>query len=66
MRYEKDYVILVDGEPNRYYKDSQIKTYMTRANAEKEARRIMHNYTKAEVGKFAAKELQEITKEAEE
>jgi hypothetical protein len=58
---EKMFVILVDGKPNRYYKDGQIKTYMTRENAEKEARKILHQYCKVEVGKFSAIELEEIT-----
>jgi hypothetical protein len=62
--YEKMFVILVDGKPNSYYKDGQIKTYMTRENAEKEARKIRHRYEKVEVGKFSAIELIEV-KDAE-
>jgi hypothetical protein len=58
--YEKMFVILVDGKPNRYYKDGQIKTYMTRENAEKEARKILHRYGKVEVGKFSAIDLEEV------
>lgn len=60
---EKMFVILIDGEPNRYYKDGQIKTYMTRENAEKEARKLIRTkeYRKVEVGKFSAIELEEIT-----
>lgn len=37
--YSKEYVLLIDGEPSRYYKDGQIKTYQTRENAERQARR---------------------------
>jgi hypothetical protein len=59
--YDKMFVILIDGKPNRYYKDGQIKTYMTRENAEKEARKILHRNSKVEVGKFSAIELEEIT-----
>jgi hypothetical protein len=58
--YEKMFVILVDGKPNRYYKDGQIKTYMTRENAEKEARKIRNRYAKVEVGKFSAIDLEEV------
>lgn len=60
---EKMFVILIDGKPNRYYKDGQIKTYMTRENAVKEARKLIrtNEYRKVEVGKFSAIELEEIT-----
>lgn len=34
----KEYILLIDGEPSRYYKDGQIKTYQSRKNAEKQAR----------------------------
>lgn len=37
--YDKEFVVLRDGAPLRYYKDGQIKTYMTRDNAEKQAKR---------------------------
>jgi hypothetical protein len=63
MWCEKMYVILVDGKPNRYYKDGQIKTYMTRENAIKEAKRIRHQYAKVEVGKFSAIELEVVEAE---
>jgi hypothetical protein len=60
---EKMFVILIDGKPNRYYKDGQIKTYMTRENAEKEARKLLKRFwsRKVEVGKFSAVDLDEIT-----
>ncbi|MCA1800192.1 MAG: hypothetical protein LC650_02765 [Actinobacteria bacterium] len=43
MRVAKEYVLLIDGEPSRYYKDEQIKTYQSRKNAEKQARVEMRN-----------------------
>jgi hypothetical protein len=58
--WEKEFVILINGKPNRYYKDGQIKTYMTRANAEKEARKLKDSSNKVEVGRFSAIELEEI------
>ncbi|WP_103110253.1 hypothetical protein [Brevibacillus reuszeri] len=56
----KEYVILIDGKPNRYYKDGQIKTYKTRENAVKEAKKLSGRYAKVEVGKFSAIELEEV------
>lgn len=38
MRVPKQFVLLIDGEPARYCKDGQIKTYQSRKNAEKQAR----------------------------
>jgi hypothetical protein len=60
--HEKKFVILIDGEPNRYYKDGQIKTYMTRENAVKEAKKLKTRKPdrKIEVGKFSAIELEEV------
>lgn len=61
----KEYVILIDGKPNRYYKDGQIKTYMTRDNAVKEAKKLSRKHARVEVGKFSAIDLEEV-KEGEE
>lgn len=35
----KQFVLLINGDPSRYYKDGQIKTYQTRENAARQARR---------------------------
>lgn len=61
--HEKEFVILVEGKPNRYYKDGQIKTYMTRENAVKEAKKLRKRFAKVEVGKFSAIELEEVEAE---
>lgn len=42
--FDKEYVLLIDGKPSRYYKDGQIKTYQSRKNAERQARIEMRNH----------------------